>query len=208
MGSGILKVVAASLSLLAANALAAEPLRTVHDASRNRVWVLERDALYLHQEAQKQRYELPGWIYASEPYACSPDVAIDAQGAAVVSSNVVPVLWRVEPAKGQVTRHELALDADSDKDVGFSGLAYVPEQGVFFAVSATYGSLWRIDTLLRRGQKIPVSTPLRDACGLAIDRSKIRRTVVLCAQGRAIYLAPDQRSGYVFAGRCGQESSL
>jgi len=80
--------------------------------------------------------------------------------------------------------------------------------GVFFAVSATYGSLWRIDTLLRRGQKIPVSTPLRDACGLAIDRSKIRRTVVLCAQGRAIYLAPDQRSGYVFAGRCGQESSL
>ncbi len=208
MGGGILKVVAASLSLLAANALAAEPLRTVHDASRNRVWVLERDALYLHQEAQKQRYELPGWIYASEPYACSPDVAIDAQGAAVVSSNVVPVLWRVEPAKGQVTRHELALDADSDKDVGFSGLAYVPEQGVFFAVSATYGSLWRIDTLLRRAQKIPVSTPLRDACGLAIDRSKIRRTVVLCAQGRAIYLAPDQRSGYVFAGRCGQESSL
>jgi hypothetical protein len=208
MGSGILKVVAASLSLLAANALAAEPLRTVHDASRNRVWVLERDALYLHQGAQKQRYELPGWIYASEPYACSPDVAVDAQGAAVVSSNVVPVLWRVEPAKGQVTRHELALDADSDKDVGFSGLAYVPEQGVFFAVSATYGSLWRIDTLLRRAQKIPVSTPLRDACGLAIDRSKIRRTVVLCAQGRAIYLAPDQRSGYVFAGRCGQESSL
>lgn len=208
MGSGILKVVAASLSLLAANALAAEPLRTVHDASRNRVWVLESDALYLHQGAQKQRYELPGWIYASEPYACSPDVAVDAQGAAVVSSNVVPVLWRVEPAKGQVTRHELALDADSDKDVGFSGLAYVPEQGVFFAVSATYGSLWRIDTLLRRAQKIPVSTPLRDACGLAIDRSKIRRTVVLCAQGRAIYLAPDQRSGYVFAGRCGQESSL
>ena len=208
MGSGILKVVAASLSLLAANALAAEPLRTIHDASRNRVWVLESDALYLHQGAQKQRYELPGWVYASEPYACSPDVAVDAQGAAVVSSNVVPVLWRVEPAKGQVTRHELALDADSDKDVGFSGLAYVPEQGVFFAVSATYGSLWRIDTLLRRAQKIPVSTPLRDACGLAIDRSKIRRTVVLCAQGRAIYLAPDQRSGYVFAGRCGQESSL
>ena len=208
MGGGILKVVAASLSLLAANALAAEPLRTVHDASRNRVWVLESDALYLHQGAQKQRYELPGWIYASEPYACSPDLTVDGQGSAVVSSNVVPVLWRVEPAKGQVTRHELALDADSDKDVGFSGLAYVPEQGVFFAVSATYGSLWRIDTLLRRAQKIPVSTPLRDACGLAIDRSKIRRTVVLCAQGRAIHLAPDQRSGYVFAGRCGHESSL
>src|SRR5581483_3592567 len=86
MGSGILKVVAASLSLLAANALAAEPLRTVHDASRNRVWVLESDALYLHQGAQKQRYELPGWIYASEPYACSPDLTVDGQGSAVASS--------------------------------------------------------------------------------------------------------------------------
>ena len=180
----------------------------VHDASRNRVWILERDAVYLHEGTQKRRFELPGWIYATEAFACMPDLALDAQGAAVVSSNVVPVLWRVEPAKAQVTRHELTLDADADKDVGFSGLAYAREPGVFFAVSATHGSLWRVDPLLRRAQKIPVSTALRDACGLAVDRTKVRRTVVLCAQGRAVYLAPDQRSGHVFAGRCAQESAL
>jgi len=116
--------------------------------------------------------------------------------------------WRVTCARPGSTRHKLALDADTDKDVGFSGLAYAPDQGVFFAVSATYGSLWRIDALLRRAQKIPVSTPLRDACGLAIDRTKARRTVVLCADGRAVHLAPDQRSGYVFARRCAQDSSL
>ena len=208
MGTGNRKTIAVVLSLLAANVLAAEPLRTVQDASRNRVWVLESDALYLHEGAQKKRYELPGWIYATEPYACSPDLALDAQGAAVVTSNVVPVLWRVEPAKAQVTRHELTLDADADKDVGFSGLAYAREPGVFFAVSATHGSLWRIDPLLRRAQNIPVSIALRDACGLAVDRTKVRRTVVLCAQGRAVYLAPDQRSGHVFAGRCAQDSSL
>jgi hypothetical protein len=200
--------IAMSATLAAASALAGEPLRTVHDESRNRVWVLESDALYLHDGAHKSRFELPGWIYAADAYACAPDVAIDAQGAAVVTSNVVPVLWRVEPAKAQVTRHELVLDADNDKDVGFSGLAYAPEQGVFYAVSATYGSLWRIDARLRRAQQIPVSTALRDACALAVDRSKIRRTIMLCAQGRSVYLAPDQRSGHVFARRCAQDNSL
>ena len=208
MTTTTISAIAISTLLAASAALAAEPLRTVNDASRNRVWVLERDALYLHDGAQKKRFELPGWVYVTDAFACAPDVALDAQGAAVVSSNVVPVLWRVEPAKAQVTKHELTLDADADKDVGFSGLAYAREPGVFFAVSATHGSLWRVDPLLRRAQKIPVSTALRDACGLAVDRTKVRRTVVLCAQGRAVYLAPDQRSGHVFAGRCAQESAL
>jgi hypothetical protein len=122
---------------------------------------------------------------------------------------VVPTGWRIDPRSAEVTRHELALDADADKDVGFTGLTYAPDQGVFFAVSATYGSLWRIDPLLRRAQKIPVSAPLIDACGLAVDRTKTRRTVVLCAEGlRTVQLAPDQRSGYVSARRCPQDSSL
>ena len=204
-----LRTIAVSLSLLVANAFAAEPLRTVQDASRNRVWVLESDALYLHDGAQKTRFELPGWIYATDAYACAPDVAVDPQGAAIVTSNVVPVLWRVEPAKAQVTRHELVLDADADKDVGFTGLAYAPDQATFFAVSGIYGSLWRIDPLLRRAQKIRLSTPLRDACGLAVERTRIRRTLVLCVEGfRTVHLAPDQRSGYVFARRCAQDSSL
>jgi hypothetical protein len=76
-------------------------------------------------------------------------------------------------------------------------------------VSAIHGSLWRIDPLLRRAQKIPVSTPLVDACGLSVERTRTRRTVVLCAEGfRTVHLAPDQRSGYVFARRCAQDSSL
>jgi len=207
MSTGSVKTIAVFLALFATRAWA-EPLRTVHDAARNRLWVLEADGVYLHEAANKTRFELPGWIYATEPYACSPDLAVDAQGAAVVTSNIAPVVWRIEPAKLQVTKHELTLDADADKDVGFSGLAYAPDQGVFFAVSAVYGTLWRIDPLLRRAQKIPVSTPLRDACALAVERTRTRRTVVLCAQGRSVHLAPDQRFGYVLARRCAQESSL
>lgn len=208
MSSGSVKILSAVLSLCAASALA-EPLRTVQDPARNRTWVLERDAVYLHEAARTKRFELPGWMYIGEAYSCSPDIAVDGKGAAVVTSNAAPVVWRIEPATSQVTMHELALDADSDKDIGFTGLAYAADQDVFFAVSSTYGSLWRIDPLLRRAQKVPVSAPLTNACRLAADRTKTRRTVVLCADGmRAVHLAPDQRAGYVFARRCVQDDSL
>ena len=158
MSTASVKAVAVLLSLLAGSG-SAEPLRAVHDAARNRIWLLEADGVYLQEGARKTRFELPGWVYLSDAYACSPDLVLDAQGAAVVTSNVVPILWRIDP-------------------------------------------------MLRRAQKIPVSAPLRDACGLAVERTKTRRTVVLCAQDRAVHLAPDQRSGYVFARPCGQDSSL
>ena len=168
--------------------------------------MLDSEAVYLVEGTQKKRFELPGWVHAREPYICAPDLAVDAHGAVVVTSNVMPVLWRIEPAKAQVTKHELTLDADTDKDLGFTGLTYAPDQGVFFGVSATYGSLWRIDPLLRRAQKIQSSAPLNDACGLTVERVKTRRIVVLCARGglnaRRVHLAPDQRSAYVRSEPC------
>ena len=108
--------------LLAASSALAEPLRTVQDPIRKRVWVLEADAVYLQEGGRKQRFELPGWVHAQDSYVCTPDLAVDAQGAVVVTSNVVPVVWRIEPATAQVTRHELALDADVDKAVGFTSI--------------------------------------------------------------------------------------
>jgi len=193
--------------LLSVSTLMAEPSRLVRDVSRNNLWVLQQDAVYLHDattRALKKRYELPGWVHVGEGYACPPALALDPNGAAIVSSNVVPTLWRIDPAKGEVTKHELALDADNDKDVGFTAITYAPDQGVFFASSGTYGTLWRIDPLLRRAQKIALSAPLEPACALGVERTRVRRTVVLSAQGltmvQAVYLAPDQRSGYVRKG--------
>ena len=180
---------------------AAKPLRVVHDVQRNRTWVLGKHAVYLEVDGEKRRIPLPGWIHADESYACHPDLGVDAEGAAVVTSNVAPVLWRVDPRTGRVTQHELVLDADNQKEVGFTGLTYASDQGVFFAVSGTYGTLWRIDPLLRRAQQIPMATPLRNACGLAVERTQTRRTVVLCVRGlpepRRVHLTPDQRSAYV-----------
>jgi len=210
MSTGSVKTIAVTL-LLASTALAAEPLRTVHDVTRNHTWVLQPDGVYLHGK----RFELPGWIYAGEPHACGPALAIDDQGRAVVSSDIVPILWRIDPLKSQVTTHQLVLDADTDKDVGFSSLTYAADQGVFFAVSSVYGSLWRIDPLLRRAQKIPLSAPVAKACELAVERTKTRRAPVLvmcpartAENGWSVHLTPDQRSAYVFARFCAQENTL
>jgi hypothetical protein len=218
MRTGSVKSLASIILLLAASTAMAEPqraLRVVHDLSRNQLWLLQRDGVYLHDattQQLKKRYELPGWLYVRERYACAPDLAIDARGAAVISSNIAPILWRVDPATAGVTTHELALDADNDKDVGFSGLVYVADQGAFFAVSSVQGSLWRIDSLLRKAQKIPVSASLKNACGVALERTKTRRTLVLCARSgegtRAIHLAPDQRSAYVRGDACSSSNEL
>jgi hypothetical protein len=183
-------------------ALKATALRVVLDAARNRAWMLQSDALYLQEGTVTKRFALPNWTYVREGYACAPALAIDAQGAAVVSSNVISRLWRIDPAASSVTVHDPVLDTDRDKDIGFTGLTF--DQGVFYAASSVHGSLWRIDSQLRRAQKIALSAPLESACVLGVERTRVRRSIVLSAQGDAsvqtVFFAPDQRSGYVRKG--------
>ena len=66
-----------------------------------------------------------------------------------------------------VTEHPLALDADTDKDFGFTGLAYSPEQDAYFAVSGSHGTLWKIDAQLTRAEKVALSGPIYNACRVA-----------------------------------------
>ena len=42
-----------------------------------------------------------------------------------------------------------------------AALAYSPEHGAFFGVSASYGSVWRIDAQLTRAEKVPFSMAVR-----------------------------------------------
>ena len=109
------------------------------------------------------------------PYGCPPDLALGPKGEAVVTSNIVPILWRIDPDTLAVSVHELVLDADNDKDVGFSGLRYSTEHGVFFAASDVHGSLWRIDPLLRKGQKVPFLAPIREGCVVHKPQTRLAR---------------------------------
>lgn len=177
------------------------------DPARHRIWVLTDGGVFLYDLTKPQRVAiaLPDWLWVGTAYGCLPDLALGPKGEAVITSNVVPTLWTVHPETLAVSVHPLALDADTDKDVGFSGLAYSAEQRAFFAVSDAHGSLWRIDPLFTKAQKIGLSEPVRAACGLTarprIVQQRSTRLPGLCAhtpqQAWGIAFAPDQRSAYV-----------
>ena len=139
-----------------------EIIRT--DAARNRLWLLDHEALELYDNTNGRRLRriiLPDWVLLGKRYSCPPDLALDSAGAVFVSSTLLPVLWRIGPQRFEVTRIELALDADADKDVGFTGLSFAGD-GTLLA--AGFGSLWRIDTGTASARKIATYPVLAGAC--------------------------------------------
>ena len=202
---------------LVAAAEAASPLydfpeaRSRTDVARRRVWMLTYEGVFVQDGAGPLKsLQLPDWQWAGAPYGCLPDLALGPKGEAVVTSDVLSTLWRIDPETLAVSVHPLVLDAEADRDVGFSGLAWSERHGAYFAVSNGQGSLWRIDPMLRRAQKIALSEPVRHACGLATQargtERKTEKLAGLCvhtAQGsRSIDLAPDQRSAYLRNASC------
>lgn len=188
-------------------------LRYQVDPARDRVWLLTRDGVLLYDAAalEKAVVALPDWHWAGMPYGCLPDLALGPNGEAIITSDVAPTLWRIDPETLSVSVHQLVPDSETDKDLGFSGLVYSPAHGAFFAIGSLQGSLWRIDPLLRRAQKITLSAPLPKACGLAMQsrvaqQKKSARLAGLCVrapQGTwTVDFAPDQRSAYVRAATC------
>lgn len=143
-------------------------LRQQPDAARDQIWSLTRDGVSVQIRSRPGRtlVELPGWIWARGPSACPPDLALGPNGEAVVTSNVVPTLWRIDPATLAVSVHPLQLDADLGREVGFSELVYSKEEGAFLAVSDTYGARWKIDAQLVTARKLAGNAPLSDACRL------------------------------------------
>jgi hypothetical protein len=183
------------------------------DPDRNRVWLLTREGVLVYDLARPERValSLPDWLQVDASYACPADLALGPRGEAIVTSNVLPTLWRIDPDTLAVSVHPLALDADTDKDVGFSALAYSPQHGAFLAASYSHGSLWKVDPRLDRASKIPLSAPIPQACGLAVrPRNAVQtlhRLPDLCVRtphgGWSIVFTADLRAAYVSAAPCG-----
>ena len=151
-----------------------DPGRQRDDPARGRVWILNSQGVFLYHTATGKLVEitLPAWQWVHRAYACPPDLAIGPNGEAIVTSNVVPVLWRIDPRTLAVSVHQVALDADNDKDVGFSRLVYSAEKGAFFGANETHGSVWRIDPSLDKARKVAVTEPTRLACDAAVPRGE------------------------------------
>jgi len=147
-------------------------VRQRDDPARNRVWILNSHGLFVYDTTTGKLLEipLPSWQWVGMPHSCAPDVALGPQGEVVVTSNVVPVIWRIDPKTLTVSKHELTLDADNNKDVGFSRMVYSTENNAYFAISDVHGSLWRIDPSLRHGRKIARVDMAQRTCGVAPPR--------------------------------------
>ena len=126
------------------------------DAGRGRVWSLTREGLVLRHIAstEKRHIALPGWVTAGPPFGFEPAMVAGPGGDILVTSDVLPVIWRVDPRTLVVTAHQLALDAHQDKDLGFVSLAYSSRDGAFVAESAAPAARWRIDAGLTRAERI------------------------------------------------------
>jgi hypothetical protein len=143
-------------------------LRVQVDARRGRAWVLKADALYVYDALTRRlvkRIELPGWLLIDDTFSCAPDLAIAPTGAALVTSNAVPVLWQIDFQTLSVRQHWLKLDADQTKDIGFTGLAFGRGGRDLFGVSSSQRSAWRIDLQAAGAHKLPLWTPVLGAFG-------------------------------------------
>jgi hypothetical protein len=126
------------------------------DAGHGRIWTLTREGLSLRHiaSAERRAIALPGWVMAGPPFGAEPALAFGPGGDVLVTSDVLPTVWRVDPRTLAVSVHRPALDAHQDKDFGFTRIAYSARDGVFVAVSATPQARWRIDAALARAEEI------------------------------------------------------
>ena len=140
------------------------------DPARNRLWVLDLEVISVYDNTNGRRLRrivLPEWIVLPQRYSCLPDLALDSAGTAFVSSNVLPVLWRIDPQRYEVTRIELALDTDNDKDVGFTGLSFTGD-GTLLAAGAMAAALWQIDPSAASARKIASYPSVASGCDPAM----------------------------------------
>jgi hypothetical protein len=131
------------------------------DAERNRRWVLELDALTVYDNLNGRRLRriiLPDWVVAGPRDGCPPGLVVEGPGSVLISSNVMPVLWRVGSERFELTRIEVELDSDTDKDVGFSNLSLASD-GTLLASGSTVSAQWRIDLARARATKLAPQAP-------------------------------------------------
>jgi hypothetical protein len=143
-------------------------LRAELDLAGGSIWALHANGVDVHDATSDEKVRsirLPGWIWAAEPDACPPDLLVTPDRHVLVTSNVVPVIWRIDSASFEVTRYDVDVEDHRDRDIGFAGLAYAARDGAFFAVGALDNTSWRIDPSLMRARAVAVSSSMPRTCG-------------------------------------------
>jgi hypothetical protein len=143
-------------------------LRLRVDAQRERLWVLEIGAVHVIDLVTRQRIariELTNWMHTEVAGSCLPDLQLDPVGAAFVTDNVQPKVWRIDADAFTLREHDVPLETEQFIDAGFTALL-VHGDGSMVAAMAAAGSLWRIDAGLAHAQQIALDRRIHGACAL------------------------------------------
>lgn len=146
-------------------------LRAKTDLARGQRWELRWGTVAVYDVATERlvrTIELPGAILASPAGSCTPDLVLARSGAAWISSNAAPVLWRISPERFEVERFELSVDDARQRDIGFSALALGPGERQMYAASAATGTLWRVELAGAKAAPVELTEPIQGACGLRL----------------------------------------
>jgi hypothetical protein len=168
IAAGVAMAVLAGASM---NAAAGAGLIAISDDAGGRVYELTREGVDVREFATRRRIAhvpLPDWVWVGRRYSCPPTITLAPNGDPVVTSNIVPFLWRIDRATLATTMHEPVLDADKGRDFGFVGMRWSAELRGYHAVT-TSGAGWRIDPALASAQKLaaaPVAS-LGRSCNMA-----------------------------------------
>ncbi len=146
-----------ALALIAPLAAASQiqPLRIAHDASHR--WELMWDSVSVHDAATSQmllEFHLEGAVQSGSRDTCPPDLVVTRSGMAYATSNIQPVIWRLDPSTARVDRLALEVDSDREKDFGFTGLVGSSDGQALYAIGSADGALWRIDPSALTASKI------------------------------------------------------
>ena len=200
---------ALTVSVTGCNVSGSPEVRYHKDDMRNRMWFLShREVIFYETKTRrKTKILLPNWKWTLVPDGCPPDLALGPSGEPLITSNISPTIWRIDPDTFRVSVHTLVLHTDVAEDVGFCGLVYSADQQSFFAVGSE-GSLWKFDSVLEQARQIRLSQPIAAAYDLNLQSQPVDSMVHvrLCAHASqttwVIDLSPDERVAEVKAARC------
>lgn len=145
------------------------------DTRRNRVWVLSLHGVFIYDGPTRKllkRVDLPNWtvVNVNKMFMCAPDLVLAASGTALVTSNILPIIWEIDAESLAVRQHNLVPDADRDKDFGFAALYFGRGGRELLGASSPPGSVWRIDLAADKAQKVQLSKQVRGDCGLDLQQ--------------------------------------
>lgn len=142
-----------------------DAFRVRRDDTQNRIWLLGVDGVRVYDSVSGRLVRtiaLPNWSIAR--FTCDPDMVLDGEGAAIISSNAQSRLWRIDAGSLEVSEHAIRLQGREQWDAGFGALAYAAD-GTLLALMSFGGSLWNIDLDSGTARMVPPSKMFFNACG-------------------------------------------